>query len=417
MNTVSKQSLEKEINPDVIEAELSRLLSERRFAGAPQMSAFLRYIVEQTLAGKADRIKAYSVGVDALGKPDTFDAQTDPSVRVLALRLRKTLVTVYSEASNNLATIELKVGTYVPKFYKPITASKDKVVTPSSTSVRCAGADSPGLVSLNVAAEQSREAFAVLNSIAIEPVCDSNTAAQHALQGGLPLLAKNPSNGNILKPGTHSVTDSVSVQWPKLENWQIVIGVTLLAASWQISTSQTEKNGATIGSLPLLPAAISYVASAGEASGLASDVELAAARPSGHMIYVNLLNSQPQLDRQLTHLLSSSFAQTGTVSVVRRHDFFAHTKHQFGPGEYQLAVSGINVEDEMRVDAQLISLYSGEMLQVDTFVVDGSEQSFSLQNLLTIESMAIDIVSVDGPLYQDYCSLADGALKFDCIAS
>lgn len=84
MNSNTNKLLLIETDSDVIQSELSRLLKDRRFSGAPQMSAFLRYIVTETLNGHASRIKAFSVGVDALGKPDTFDAQTDPSVRVLA---------------------------------------------------------------------------------------------------------------------------------------------------------------------------------------------------------------------------------------------------------------------------------------------------------------------------------------------
>ena len=112
------QHAEVESDKTVIQAELNRLLSLRQFSGAPQMSAFLRYIVNETLAGHADRIKAFSVGVDALGKPDSFDAQSDPSVRVLALRLRKTLAAMYENTEACNAIIVLRVGTYVPSFYK-----------------------------------------------------------------------------------------------------------------------------------------------------------------------------------------------------------------------------------------------------------------------------------------------------------
>lgn len=114
----SPRRLEFETDESVIRAELERLLSERRFSGAPQMTAFLRYIVNETLEGQADRIKAFSVGVDALGKPDSFDAQTDPSVRVLALRLRKTLASMYENTEDCKAIIKLRVGTYVPSFYQ-----------------------------------------------------------------------------------------------------------------------------------------------------------------------------------------------------------------------------------------------------------------------------------------------------------
>lgn len=118
MNSDAIKQFPLETDEQTIKAELDRVLSLRRFSGAPQMSAFLRYIVTETLNGHADRIKAFSVGVDALGKPDTFDAQTDPSVRVLALRLRKTLSEVYEDLQGCVAIIDLRVGTYVPSFYR-----------------------------------------------------------------------------------------------------------------------------------------------------------------------------------------------------------------------------------------------------------------------------------------------------------
>lgn len=118
MNMDAPRKLEIESDESLIREELDRILAERRFSGAPQMSAFLRYIVTQALAGNANRIKAYSVGVDALGKPDSFDAQADPSVRVLALRLRKTLATMYESLDDCKAIIELRVGSYVPAFYQ-----------------------------------------------------------------------------------------------------------------------------------------------------------------------------------------------------------------------------------------------------------------------------------------------------------
>ena len=95
---------------------LERVLRDAKFAAAPQMSAFLRFVVMQTLDGNADRIKAYTVAVDALGKPMTFDPQNDPSVRVLAKRLRDTLSAYYERTSDHKIMIKLVCGTYVPKF-------------------------------------------------------------------------------------------------------------------------------------------------------------------------------------------------------------------------------------------------------------------------------------------------------------
>jgi adenylate cyclase len=54
-----------------------------------RQARFLRYIVEETLAGRADRIKAYSVGTVVFERDASFDAQSDPVVRIEAGRLRR----------------------------------------------------------------------------------------------------------------------------------------------------------------------------------------------------------------------------------------------------------------------------------------------------------------------------------------
>lgn len=100
---------------EVIQA-LQTVLQDPKFAAAPQMSAFLRFVVIQTLEGKADRIKAYTVAVDALGKPATFDPQNDPSVRVLAKRLRDTLTAYYERTTGHTIRLRLHSGSYIPEF-------------------------------------------------------------------------------------------------------------------------------------------------------------------------------------------------------------------------------------------------------------------------------------------------------------
>jgi len=101
-----------------VTSALDAILNTDKFQASPQMSAFLKYVVEQTLIGNTRRIKAFTVGIEALGKPASFDPQTDPSVRVLAKRLRSSLDTYYSQNPGTDVYIEMKPGSYVPKFLR-----------------------------------------------------------------------------------------------------------------------------------------------------------------------------------------------------------------------------------------------------------------------------------------------------------
>ena len=107
-----------------VEAALARALADVRLRNAPQMSAFLRHVVERTLDGEGDRVKAYTIGVEALGKPAGFDPQTDPSVRVLAKRVRDALDDHNARAGGGNGggdgegdvRIVLRPGSYRPSF-------------------------------------------------------------------------------------------------------------------------------------------------------------------------------------------------------------------------------------------------------------------------------------------------------------
>src|SRR6185312_2890509 len=74
-----------------IRVVLERMAASEAFRGSPQLIAFLRYVVEATLDGHADRIKGYTIATEALGRTPDFDPQSDPIVRVEATRLRRAL--------------------------------------------------------------------------------------------------------------------------------------------------------------------------------------------------------------------------------------------------------------------------------------------------------------------------------------
>ncbi len=93
------------------------MVASEAFRGSPQLVAFLRYVVEATLRGAADRIKGYTIAVEALGRGDNFDPQADPIVRVEAMRLRRALARYYENGGrHDPVAIELPLGNYVPMF-------------------------------------------------------------------------------------------------------------------------------------------------------------------------------------------------------------------------------------------------------------------------------------------------------------
>ena len=107
---------------DAVRSVLENILASRQFASSPQVSATLRYVVEETLEGRSDRIKAYSIAFDVLKKTEEFDPSANPIVRVLAGRLRESLTGYYDSDVGLKQPIVITVpkGSYVPMFSEPL---------------------------------------------------------------------------------------------------------------------------------------------------------------------------------------------------------------------------------------------------------------------------------------------------------
>lgn len=98
-------------------AAFNRIVSGETFSSSPQLAAFLRFVVEETLRDGGDRVKAYNIGTQVLKRRHDFDPQIDPIVRVEATRLRRAIERYYSgEGADDPVILEMPRGTYVPAF-------------------------------------------------------------------------------------------------------------------------------------------------------------------------------------------------------------------------------------------------------------------------------------------------------------
>lgn len=102
---------------------VERICESPEFRSKPVLCRFLSYIVSETLAGRGERIKAFSIGVDVFNRDEDFDPGQDTLVRINAVRLRRMLDLYYSNTGkNDDLRIEIPKGGYVPEFTsRPIT--------------------------------------------------------------------------------------------------------------------------------------------------------------------------------------------------------------------------------------------------------------------------------------------------------
>lgn len=106
-----------EWSEEAIRAQLKRILAHREFHATEKMRDFLRFVVEQALAGNARQLKGYTIATEVFGRDEDFDAAHDPVVRIQAGRLRRALERYYLVAGgSDPVYIDIPKGGYVPVF-------------------------------------------------------------------------------------------------------------------------------------------------------------------------------------------------------------------------------------------------------------------------------------------------------------
>jgi adenylate cyclase len=104
-----------ELDHTLIKHQLDKILSSAEFNGTSRSKRFLNYLVEQSINGKSEALKGYSIGIDVFDKNINFDPKIDPIVRVQAGKLRKRLELYYNRSgAEDKTRIWIPKGTYIP---------------------------------------------------------------------------------------------------------------------------------------------------------------------------------------------------------------------------------------------------------------------------------------------------------------
>jgi hypothetical protein len=123
---------------------LSDVLAHPDFAASNRLSAFLKFIVTETLEGRADRLKAFSIAVTVYGRDETFDPQANSIVRVEATRLRRMLDRYFRDEGKD-APVEIRIpkGRYVPEFVRKSDADQKRAAAGTVPETAPASASRP----------------------------------------------------------------------------------------------------------------------------------------------------------------------------------------------------------------------------------------------------------------------------------
>ena len=82
-----------------------------------RLCQLLRYLVKESLAGRSDQLKGYTIGLEVFSRDKNFNPELDPIVRIQAGRLRRSLDNYYlNEGKNDSIRFSIPKGNYIPTF-------------------------------------------------------------------------------------------------------------------------------------------------------------------------------------------------------------------------------------------------------------------------------------------------------------
>lgn len=100
---------------------LDTIISSQAFGSGTRLPSLLKYLLSEEIAGRGERIKAFSIATTVFGRGSDFDPQTDSIVRVEMARLRKAL-----QLFNATEGLEAPLQIEIPKgSYRPVIVLKE----------------------------------------------------------------------------------------------------------------------------------------------------------------------------------------------------------------------------------------------------------------------------------------------------
>jgi hypothetical protein len=105
------------LEAEAARAQVERIFQSKTFRSSDVLRHLLSYLVDASLSGTADELKEYTVAVDALGKPSSYDPRQESAVRMQVGRLRQKLAEYYRlEGIDDPIVVDLPKGGFTVVF-------------------------------------------------------------------------------------------------------------------------------------------------------------------------------------------------------------------------------------------------------------------------------------------------------------
>jgi DNA-binding winged helix-turn-helix (wHTH) protein len=109
---MSEPNYQGQCSPADVERTVSIISESEEFSRSSRLMDILQFLVSETMAGRAERLKGFVIATQVLGKTASFDATQDSIVRVEVARLRTALKLFYSRGVETPVVIDIPKGGY-----------------------------------------------------------------------------------------------------------------------------------------------------------------------------------------------------------------------------------------------------------------------------------------------------------------
>jgi hypothetical protein len=108
-----------EQNVASLQTHLKEIIDGAAFKGSHRSGQFLKYIVDQAIAGRFEALRERAIGIELFGRSPSYDTGEDAIVRVTASEVRKRLLQHYGASGpGSEFRISLPAGSYVPEIIR-----------------------------------------------------------------------------------------------------------------------------------------------------------------------------------------------------------------------------------------------------------------------------------------------------------
>jgi hypothetical protein len=113
----------------MVRTQLEKILASEMFCRSERLSAFLRFVFDETLNGNGNSLKEQVLAAELYGKRVGFTGAEDASVRNDARRLRDKLREYYGESTRDPVIVTLPKGAYTPTFERNVSSPLPTIVS------------------------------------------------------------------------------------------------------------------------------------------------------------------------------------------------------------------------------------------------------------------------------------------------